>query len=242
MGEEEEEEEDQGDAKSGSDRSGASLSDDQSGSDDEAQRKQLSEIRADKSKQTARMEFQPILELLDMEPEEDFAEPAELIQVKKKSKKKKQVATSAMSMGDAIEWVRKILKIMGEEHKDVELPGELAKTLETEEKTLRDAVAYAGDGILELREDEDGNQVFEKCVAQKIWEEIQDNDGEPIAVRELGEALDVEEADILEAVEDSGGVLEIEMKKKKEMVKIRDGAIDLLDRVGEEEVDEELKE
>merc|ERR1719160_2358180 len=204
MGEEEEEEEDQGDAKSGSDRSGASLSDDQSGSDDEAQRKQLADIRADKSKQTARMEFQPILELLDVEAEEDFAEPAELIQVKKKSKKKKQVATSAMSMGDAMEWVRKILKIMGEEHKDVELPGEVGKTLETAEKTLRDAVAYAGDGIIELREDEDGNQVFEKCIGQKIFEEIQDNDGEPISVRDLGEALDVEEADILEAVEDSG--------------------------------------
>ena len=36
--------------------------------------------RADKSKQTARMEFQPILELLDVEAEDDFAEPAELIQ------------------------------------------------------------------------------------------------------------------------------------------------------------------
>ena len=65
---------------------------------------------------------------------------ASIAQVKKKSKKKKQVATSAMSMGDAMEWVRKILKIMGEEHKDVELPGELAKTLETPEKTLRDGV------------------------------------------------------------------------------------------------------
>merc|ERR1719305_1618582 len=239
---EEDDDEKAEEAKSGSDRSGASLSDDQSGSDDEAQRKQLADIRADKTKQTARMEFQPILELLDVEAEDDFAEPAELIQVKKKSKKKKQVATSAMGMGEAMEWVRKILKIMGEEHKDVELPSELAKTLETAEKTLRDAVAYAADGILELREDEDGNQVFEKCIGQKIFEEIQDNDGEPISVRDLGETLDVDDAEILEAVEDSGGVLEIEMKRKKELVKIRDGAVDLLDRTGEEEEDEELKE
>merc|ERR1719174_1451686 len=87
VAEEEDDEDKEDEVKSGSDRSGASLSDDQSGSDDEAQRKQLADIRADKSKQTARMEFQPILELLDVEAEEDFAEPAELIQVKKKSKK-----------------------------------------------------------------------------------------------------------------------------------------------------------
>lgn len=240
--EEEDEDEKADEAKSGSDRSGASLSDDQSGSDDEAQRQQLAELRAGQAKQTARMEFQPILELLEEEAEEDFAEPAELIQVKRKQKKKKHVATSAMGMGEAIELVRKILKIMVEEHKDVELPSEVAKTLDTPEKTLRDAVAYAGDGILELREDEDGNQVFEKCIGQKIFEEIQDNDGEPLAVKDLGDTLDEDDATILEAVEDSGGVLEIEMKRKKEQVKIRDGAVDMLDRVEEGEDDEELKE
>ena len=65
-------------------------------------------------------------------------------------------------------------------------------------------------------------EVFEKCIGQKIFEEIQDNDGEPLAVKDLGDTLDEDDATILEAVEDSGGVLEIEMKRKKEQVKIKE--------------------
>lgn len=245
-GEEEEDEEDvdKGSLKSGSERSGASLSD--SSGEDDAQKQQLQDIRNEKTRQIARMEFEPILALIEPEEDEEreeYGDPADLIQAKRKGKKKRVLgAGSSMSMGEAIEWVRKILKEMDEEHKDVELPSELASSLGVEERLLRDAVAYAGDCVMEIREDDDGNQVFEKMLGQKIWEEIFEGDGEPVSVVQLVDVLDCTEDEVLEAVEDAGGVLELFLKKKNQYVKAKEGVADMLDRTVGAEVDEETQE
>merc|ERR1719271_487716 len=169
------------------------------------------------------MEFEPILDLIDDVEVEDFDEPADLIQ------------TSGL--------VQKMLQQMAEEKKDVELPRELADQLEIDEDRLLDAVAVAGDVVLELHEDEDGNQVFEKALAQKIWEEILDNDGEPVRMDDLVMSLDTTEDEIETAVETSFGMLELEKKKKMTLVRARPNAKDLLDRaVRDDGEDEAVRE
>merc|ERR1719440_2379755 len=128
----------------------------------------------------------------------------------------------------AMDWIRKILDKMKEEHKEVELPDELAAALETDAKTLVDAVKSAGMGILELLEDDDGNQVIEKSLAQKICDEMENEDTDHLKVKDLCDMLDCAEEDVWAAVEDTGGCLvKVEKKRGGPLVK---KVVELVDR------------
>lgn len=160
------------------------------------------------------MEFEPLLAVEDGAVG-DMVDPADLLKDGgKKKRRRRRGRPGGMDEKVAVEWVRKILDHMKEEHKDVELPDEAAVALETDAKVILEAVEVAGPGILDIHEDDEGNKVLEKTLAQKIIDEINDSDEDTLRLKELCDLLDCDEDEVVEAVENSDGCL-VKMDKKR---------------------------
>lgn len=79
-------------------------------------------------------------------------------------------------------------------------------------------------------DDEDEDVRIEKTLAQRIVEEIQDEDGEPVKLSDLVHNCDASEEEIMEAIEEWEGVLTLEKKKRGFVARLAAGYEDLLDR------------
>lgn len=187
-------------------------------------------------RQLVQMEFEALLRP-DLDAIGEMMDPADLLKDGKRRKRKRPRGAGGMEEKVAMDWIRKILEKMKDEHKDVELPDELAVALETDTKTLIEAIKSGGVGILELIEDEDGNQVIEKTLAQKIVDEMDDNESDHLKVKDLCDMLDCTEEELWEAVENTGGCLtKVEKKRGGAVVK---KVVDLVDRDQLDDEDDE---